>query len=148
LEEEFKQQNFEKQNLAAQIEECKLKLDRALRLTGGLGNERARWVQAAEKLTIDKENLLGDIILSSSIICYLGPFTGRFRDDITKSLWMPKVKEIDIQGSEEYNFLTVMGDQIKIQSWTLKGLPSNQVSIENMLVIQETPQKWPLLVDP
>jgi len=42
-----------------------------------LGKERGRWVERADQLKIEKESLLGDVIVSSACISYLGPFPGK-----------------------------------------------------------------------
>lgn len=59
--------------------DCKTKLTRAETLIGGLGGEKARWMQAAKDLTQQYDNLIGDILLSGGIIAYLGAFTAVFR---------------------------------------------------------------------
>ena len=59
--------------------DCKTKLTRAETLIGGLGGEKTRWMQAAKDLTHQYDNLIGDILLSSGIIAYLGAFTAVFR---------------------------------------------------------------------
>lgn len=77
LQNKFNQQNLERLSLSTQIQDCQIKLDRALKLTGSLGKERGRWVERAEQLKIEKESLLGDVIVASACISYLGPFPGK-----------------------------------------------------------------------
>jgi len=36
--------------LEENIDECKLKLDRAIKLTGGLGDEKVRWAEDIKKM--------------------------------------------------------------------------------------------------
>lgn len=64
------------------IEDCTIKKDRAEKLTGGLGKEKDKWIESKENLKIAKENLLGDIIISSATIAYLGAFSGKYRDQV------------------------------------------------------------------
>lgn len=47
MEEELKSQQQKKEKLEADIEMCSIKLDRAEKLIGGLGGEKARWEEAA-----------------------------------------------------------------------------------------------------
>ena len=47
----------------------------------GLGGERVRWGEISESLGPKYNNLLGDVLLSSGVIAYLGPFTIPYRDE-------------------------------------------------------------------
>lgn len=58
---------------------CGKKLVRAEKLIGGLGGEKARWTDAAAQLQIIYDNLSGDVLISSGVMAYLGPFTMAFR---------------------------------------------------------------------
>ena len=52
---------------------------RAEKLIGGLGGEKDRWSKAAKDLTIQYDNLTGDILCASGVVAYLGAFTSAFR---------------------------------------------------------------------
>jgi dynein heavy chain, axonemal len=79
LTDELEQNKLKKQKLEYQVDMCTKKLERAEALIGGLGGEKLRWTQAATDLSIQYENLTGDILLSSAIVAYLGAFTAAFR---------------------------------------------------------------------
>lgn len=51
MESDLKGQQRKKEQLEADIEMCSIKLDRAEKLIGGLGGEKARWEEAALDLT-------------------------------------------------------------------------------------------------
>jgi dynein heavy chain len=59
-----------------------LKLERAERLIHGLGGEKARWTAQIGDLTHTYDNIVGDVLLSSAIIAYLGAFTFDYRQVI------------------------------------------------------------------
>ncbi len=40
-----------------------------------------------------------------------------------------------------------LGEQVKIQSWNLAGLPKDDTSIENGIIIDKS-RRWPLMIDP
>ena len=52
---------------------------RAEKLIGGLGGEKDRWSKAAKDLTIQYDNLTGDVLCASGVVAYLGAFTSAFR---------------------------------------------------------------------
>ncbi len=58
---------------------CEEKLDRAQKLIGGLGGEKVRWTAAAAELSARYERLVGDMLLASGVIAYLGAFPGDLR---------------------------------------------------------------------
>jgi dynein heavy chain len=41
----------------------------------------------------------------------------------------------------------VLGDPVKIRAWNIDGLPSDNFSIENAIIIQKS-RRWPLMIDP
>ena len=59
---------------------CEQKLDRAEKLIGGLGGEKDRWTEAARVLGEKYDRITGDVLLSSGVVAYLGPFTVDFRN--------------------------------------------------------------------
>ena len=68
----LKEMQEQKQQLERDVDLCSKKLDRATKLIGGLGGEKTRWTQVAEKLGKDYVNLTGDVLLSAGFIAYLG----------------------------------------------------------------------------
>ena len=60
------------------------RLERAHKLIGGLAGEKARWRDSMQWFDEQLENLIGDVLLSSAVIVYLGPFTGNFRDALVQ----------------------------------------------------------------
>ena len=59
---------------------CEKKLERAEQLLGGLGGEKARWISQAAQLGERYVALIGDVLVSSGIVAYLGAFTRPFRN--------------------------------------------------------------------
>lgn len=40
-----------------------------------------------------------------------------------------------------------LGDEVKIQLWNICGLPKDNTSIENGIIIEQS-RRWPLMIDP
>lgn len=68
-----------KNKLEEEVELCSVKLDRAQKLIGGLGGERARWSATAESLDEQYGALTGDALLGAATLSYFGAFTAQFR---------------------------------------------------------------------
>jgi dynein heavy chain len=43
--------------------------------------------------------------------------------------------------------ITYLGEPVKIQTWNIAGLPKNDTSIENGIIIDKS-RRWPLMIDP
>ncbi|CAL1672079.1 unnamed protein product [Lasius platythorax] len=92
------------------------------------------------------EALPGDILISCGVIAYLGPFTAIFRAESLEK-WRVHVMNSSIPCSREYNFVEVLGSEIKINSWNIFGLPRDISSIENAIIMDNS-NRWSLFIDP
>ncbi|GCC40126.1 hypothetical protein chiPu_0024366 [Chiloscyllium punctatum] len=79
LQNQLSQKLAEKKQLEESIKLTELKLERAEKLINGLGGERERWTSISEHLEATYQNIIGDVLLSASVVAYLGPFTPEFR---------------------------------------------------------------------
>lgn len=65
LEAAFAEATAKKAALAAQVQDCQVKLQRADKLIGGLGGERSRWESTVAQLDKDMVNVVGDVVVAS-----------------------------------------------------------------------------------
>lgn len=72
----------EKSRLESEVDLCTKKLERAEKLIGGLGGEKARWTDSALSLAEEYKNLTGDMLISAGVISYLGAFTMAYRGKV------------------------------------------------------------------
>lgn len=70
---------IEQRELESKIETFKLKLERAEKIINGLSDEKTRWDLTIKKLTHTYDNIVGDVLISSAVIAYLGAFNFDFR---------------------------------------------------------------------
>ncbi|KAH9098913.1 hypothetical protein LEN26_016540 [Aphanomyces euteiches] len=132
-----------KADLQFQVDDCSKKLIRANQLIGGLGGERSRWQEMSAKLQIVYDNVVGDIMLSSGVIAYLGAFTSTFREKAVDH-WSDELKQKGITCSDKYSLTTTLGDLVKIREWTIAKLPNDSFSIDNAIMMQRS-NRWPLV---
>jgi len=62
-------------------------------------------------------------------------------------MWRDKVKELGIKVTPGVTMRSFMGDDVKIRSWGVAGLPSDNLSIENGIIMFDS-RRWPLMIDP
>ena len=136
----------QKEQLAADVKQCRDRLERAQKLMNGLGGEKTRWSEAVVKLSADYENLIGDCLVSSSIIAYLGAFTSEFRHALVDA-WHGVLRERSIPHTPHCDVHQTLAEPVKIRAWQIAGLPSDSHSIENGIIMSRA-RRWPLLIDP
>ncbi|KAM9856226.1 dynein axonemal heavy chain 12 [Aulostomus maculatus] len=146
LQKNFEEKTEKKSKLELQVDVCSRKLERAEKLIGGLGGEKARWQKAADDLQNTFDNLTGDVLISAGVITYLGAFTAAFRQDCTK-LWTKLCQSKNIPTSDSFSLSKTLGDPIMIRTWNIAGLPSDTFSIDNGVIVSNS-RRWPLMIDP
>uniref|UniRef100_A0A803SS52 Dynein axonemal heavy chain 7 n=1 Tax=Anolis carolinensis TaxID=28377 RepID=A0A803SS52_ANOCA len=146
LQQTFAEKTEEKARLEFQVDLCAKKLERAEKLIGGLGGEKSRWSNAANDLQNTYDNLTGDVLVSAGVIAYLGAFTAGFRQECSQN-WSKLCKEKNIPCSETFSLSKTLGDPIKIRAWNIAGLPTDQFSIDNGVIVNNS-RRWPLMIDP
>ncbi|KAG4100119.1 dynein heavy chain and region D6 of dynein motor-domain-containing protein [Neocallimastix lanati (nom. inval.)] len=135
----------DKVRLENQKKSCEEKLQRAEILLGGLGGERQRWSDIIQQLNVTINNLIGDILIASGVTAYLGVFTKTYRNECIDD-WIQKCGE-RIPCSDHFNLSKVLGDPIHIREWNIAGLPSDEFSIDNGIIVEYS-RRWPLMIDP
>lgn len=109
-------------------------------------DEEIAWKASLIKNKKDKLNLVGDILLSSGVIAYLGVFTMEYRAEAIKG-WSQLCKSFDIKCADNFAITDVLGIGTTIQQWTLEGLPQESFAIENAIIMDNS-SRWPLMIDP
>ena len=146
LEAEYKSAMEQEKSLQADVDFCVIKLERASKLIDGLKDEKIRWAEEAKNLEEKYKNCIGDLVLSSGIIAYLGIFTGVYRSGCIDS-WVQLVKSYSIPSSHDFSLQRILGDQVKIRDWTMSNLPNDFFSIDNAIIMDYS-SRWPLMIDP
>ena len=147
----YNEANAEKAGAIAEVERGQAKLELANRLTNALADENVRWAAGIVQLDAEKELLVGDVLLASAFISYIGPFTKKYRDELVNKHWVPFLETAAggqrIPMAAKPNPMAMLTDEATIAVWSSQGLPDDKVSIENGSIVSAT-QRWPLLIDP
>eukprot|EP00002_Diphylleia_rotans_P035998 TRINITY_DN7896_c0_g1_i2.p1 TRINITY_DN7896_c0_g1~~TRINITY_DN7896_c0_g1_i2.p1 ORF type:complete len:4263 (-),score=670.67 TRINITY_DN7896_c0_g1_i2:89-12877(-) len=146
LQTEYDEAFHRKSSLSAKIDDCETKMERAHRLISGLASERVLWEKKVKQIEQDYRNLIGDILLSSACICYIGPFPAQNRATLLAK-WKLIFETLSVSISQSYSFVGHLCNPLVVDRWYLYGLPRDLQSTQNAIVAMET-INWPLLVDP
>lgn len=146
LQELYDQKIAFKQNLEAKKIECEVKLDRAQKLVVGLKDEKERWGIEIEELSKGGDLLAGDSVIAAAMVAYSGPFTSEYRQELEAG-WIQALKKEGIKHSPNVSMKNFLGNPVEIQQWNIYGLPKDDTSTENGIIIAES-RRWSLMIDP
>lgn len=121
-------------------------MDRASRLLNGLGGERSRWQETAERLGRAMAAVFGDTLVAAGCVTYLGPFDLSIRDRCVQS-WAAAVGARGIPRSAEFSLQGVLADPVRIRGWMANRLPSDQMSVDSAVIADQS-DRFPLFIDP
>lgn len=77
---------------------------------------------------------VGDLLISSGIIAYLGPFTLDYRSRQIKA-WAKEIFKNGIVCATDFQLSAVLGKPVEIRAWNVAGLPTDLFSIDNGIIV-------------
>ncbi|CAH1130366.1 unnamed protein product [Ceutorhynchus assimilis] len=146
LEERLADESKKFKILTDEVNLCTLKLQRAEDLIGGLGGEKDRWRLTAKQLGEQYFLLVGDILISAAIVAYLGAFTMQFRQKQIEE-WLNLLESYGIVTTKDFQLTGILGEPVVIRQWNIYGLPTDNFSIENAIIISNA-RRYALMIDP
>ena len=78
--------------------------------------------------------MIGNIILAAGYISYIGTFTAKYRDSLLRD-WMKFCVAKKIPYSNDFTVERVLGDPVLIREWNINGLPADNLSTENAIIV-------------
>ncbi|XP_041422160.1 dynein heavy chain 5, axonemal isoform X4 [Xenopus laevis] len=136
----------EKQALLDDAEACRRKMINATALIEGLGGEKVRWTESSKNFQNQITRLVGDVLLATGFLSYSGPFNQEYRN-VLFQLWKKEMNSQKIPYSEDLNLIAMLVDNATIGEWNLQGLPNDDLSIQNGIIVTKA-SRFPLLIDP
>jgi len=82
-------------------------LDAAEKLVNGLSDEHKRWSANVKLLKQNTKSIIGDVMLASSFISYIGPFSAKFRAQINAK-WVTDLTAFQIPATEGKTAMDVL----------------------------------------
>ncbi|XP_007895756.2 dynein axonemal heavy chain 5 [Callorhinchus milii] len=136
----------EKQALLDDAEACRRKMDNATALIDGLGGEKIRWTESSKLFQNQITRLVGDVLLATGFLSYSGPFNQEYRN-LLLQMWKKEMSSNKIPYNDDINLISMLVDNPTIGEWNLQGLPSDDLSIQNGIIVTKA-SRYPLLIDP
>jgi dynein heavy chain len=121
-------------------------MDAANRLLKGLSGENARWTEDSKNFALRKKKLLGDVACVCGFVVYCGPFNSEFRERLYNSFLQDTAKR-QVPAHPKVEQVSFLVDQGTVGEWALEGLPSDELSIQNAIMVTRS-SRYPLMIDP
>lgn len=151
LTKELHEAESQRQEAQDTAERGKLKLELANRLTNALGSESTRWSEGIETMKAERDLLVGDCLLASTFISYIGPFTKSYRESLVDETLTPLLTAPPVGApvplTENMEVIGLMCTESEIAEYQTQGLPADRVSAENGAIVLNS-TRYPLMVDP
>ncbi len=149
LKKSFLHATQEKMAVEELAEQCMTRLDLANRLVHGLAAEKGRWEIEVDRLRKNEEELIGNVLVSSAFVGYIGGFDSTFRTKLWKQEWVRDLKERELPcgAMDSINPLDLLSSDSKNIQMMDEGLPADPISLENGAIITSC-TRWPLIIDP
>ena len=90
--------------------------------------------------------MVSEAIIAAMFVSYLGPFHPSYRNKVLHELKL-KLVENGIKVHACHDFVSSMTDHVTIQNWLNCGLPYDNHSTQNALIIENN-KHWPFIIDP
>ncbi|XP_059176449.1 dynein axonemal heavy chain 6-like [Physella acuta] len=136
----------EKKGLERSMAVTAARLKRSSKLTTALADEQVRWEESVASYNEQLNNVVGDVFLAAACVAYYGAFTSTYRHDLVEE-WTNRLATLHIPVTKNMTLVSVLADAIEIRQWNADGLPKDQVSIENAILVTRG-RRWPLMIDP
>ncbi|KAL0211729.1 hypothetical protein RCL1_005355 [Eukaryota sp. TZLM3-RCL] len=136
-----------KRALQEDAELTERRMTSANQLISGLSGERERWtIQSAEFKKVIAQ-LIGDVAVAAAFLSYAGPFNAEFRQLLLEEHWCKDLLKRKIPFSDNLSVIKLLTDDATIGEWNLQGLPTDDLSTQNGIIVTQA-SRYPLLIDP
>ena len=61
--------------------------------------------------------------------------------------WIEELDKHKVPRTDEPTLVVCLSDPVKVRSWQIYGLPKDNLSVENGVIVQYS-RRWPLFIDP
>jgi len=146
LQNEFDEKKAEETKLVNEIKDAETKLGRANKIISGLEGEKTKWTETVASLADQFSYLIGNCLVAAGMVSYAGAFSAQYRNQLEEE-WVKKIDELGIRVSQGMTMKGLLEDPVMTKTWNAAQLPSDNLSIENAIIIFRS-RRWPLMIDP
>jgi len=131
----FDEATAKKQAIEADAYATQRRMDSANKLIGALGGEYTRWKADSEAFADEIRRMAGDVACACAFVCYAGPFNADFRMLLLKERFYKDCVDKKIPVTPNVDVAKFMVDENTIGDWAREGLPRDELSIQNGIMV-------------
>ncbi|XP_042301519.1 LOW QUALITY PROTEIN: dynein axonemal heavy chain 14 [Sceloporus undulatus] len=146
LEARYGESIAEQEKLAARKDQTTRRLHSASILSTALKDEMERWKESVNNFDQRLQGIMGDAFVSAACVVYSGVLSAGYRQQLVDEC-LRLCCESNIPVSPYYSLVNCMAEKNEVRKWQNAGLPLDQYSTENAILVKYG-QRWPLLIDP
>jgi len=146
MQREYSQLVQEQNNIVTEQKQVKSKVERSESLYKNLSSELSRWQGSSQNFKERIASLLGDTMLSSAVLTYIGFFDYHYRQ-VLKADWISLVDKITLKLSPTLSYTEFLSKPQDRILWQQEELPNDDLCIENAIIMSRY-NRYPLIIDP
>ncbi|RLN48678.1 hypothetical protein BBJ28_00009539 [Nothophytophthora sp. Chile5] len=122
------------------------KVERSVALLKSLLQESERWEAGSNDFDTQMKTLVGDTLLSSAFLTYIGFLDFQQRKILVQD-WRDILEQMEISTKPQLSFVDYLSRPNEQLEWQMSDLPSDELCYENAIILQRF-HRFPLIVDP
>lgn len=122
------------------------KVERSVALLKSLLQESERWEAGSNDFDTQMKTLVGDTLLSSAFLTYIGFLDFQQRKILVQD-WRDILDSMGISTKPQLSFVDYLSRPNVQLEWQMSDLPSDELCYENAIILQRF-HRFPLIIDP
>jgi dynein heavy chain 1 len=122
------------------------RVNRANALLSSLQEEKVRWESTSLSFDQQMSTLIGDCLIASAFLTYLGIFDYRNRSKLINE-WSEVLESYHLPYRSELDMINYLSKPTEQLSWLESNLPNDTLAIQNAIIFQRF-HRFPLIIDP
>eukprot|EP01114_Cavostelium_apophysatum_P023031 TRINITY_DN854_c0_g1_i2.p1 TRINITY_DN854_c0_g1~~TRINITY_DN854_c0_g1_i2.p1 ORF type:complete len:4577 (-),score=1545.65 TRINITY_DN854_c0_g1_i2:38-13768(-) len=136
----------EAQQIKVELTRVQEKVDRSISLLSRLSSESERWEIQRQTFQLNMATVVGDVLISSAFLAYIGFFDQQFRAILVQQ-WMAHLQALRVKFKEDLSITEYLSSPDQRLSWQANALPVDDLCVENAIMLQRF-NRYPLVIDP
>eukprot|EP01117_Protostelium_nocturnum_P006264 TRINITY_DN2259_c0_g1_i6.p1 TRINITY_DN2259_c0_g1~~TRINITY_DN2259_c0_g1_i6.p1 ORF type:complete len:4259 (-),score=1954.67 TRINITY_DN2259_c0_g1_i6:110-12886(-) len=132
--------------IKTELNRVREKVDRSISLLSKLSSESGRWEGQRKTFQSNMATIVGDVLLSSAFLAYIGFFDQNFRASLMNK-WMGHLKNTGVKFKDELSVVEYLSSPDQRLLWQANSLPADDLCMENAIMLQRF-NRYPLVIDP
>ncbi|CAD8134930.1 unnamed protein product [Paramecium octaurelia] len=147
LQQEYSELISQKESIKSEMLKVQEKVTRSQALLSDLSGERVRWEEASQNFKSQLATMIGDVLLSSAFLSYIG-FFDHFYRKVVLNTWKDYLQaQANISYRQDLSLIEFLSRPSDRLNWQSHTLPSDDLCMENAIILYRF-QRYPLVIDP